>query len=310
MSKSQDVSFFETIESGKVQKPLFMILYTRPSVGKTDFGASFPKPLFFDFEESTHALDVKRKRPRSFDEHMSDLHEIFTADKITIFESLIYDTMDEWERLIHAQIAEDKKKNSIDEIGWQKGYDLAINYWAKWLSLCRDIRDKHKIHFCFLAHSKEATKPDLFTGLSYSRFSMALHYKASDYLFGQVEMVLFAKKEVILTSKEERVFAKDTEERIMCSRLSALYDAKNRIGLPATFKMPSRGGFKIIYQAYLRALDETAESVHKECLDEAAEIKDQALKDQMIKYVDENKHNLALMRIVRDKIKKAREDKK
>lgn len=309
------MSFFTDLKSGKIKKPLFMLMYTRPSVGKTDFGASFPDPAFFDFEESTHNINVKRKRPLTWEELMGDLEEIERRDKITEFQSLIFDTIDEMERLIHRAIAEYRKKEFIQDVGFQKGYDLAVTYWADWVSLCRSIRDKHGIHFCFLAHAKEMIKPDRETGLDYYRYSMALHHKAADYLFGQVEMVLFAKKEVRLIKSDDRVIAKDSDKRIIYTQLSAMWDAKNRIGLPANFEMPSRGGFSIIWRAYEKAFNETDKAVYEECLEEIKGVQDERARAEMTAYCESVKGNLASLRAAREriranKIEQAKGDKK
>lgn len=297
------MSFFTDLSSGKIKKPLFMALYTRPSVGKTDFGASFPDPAFFDFEESTHNINVKRKRPKSWEELMEDLDEIERRDKITEFKSLIFDTIDEQERLIHRAIAEYRKKEFIQDVGFQKGYDLAVTYWAEFIQKCRSIRDKHGIHFLFLAHAKEMIKPDRETGLDYYRYSMALHHKAADYIFGQVEMVLFAKKEVRLLKQDDKVLAKDSEKRFIYTHLGAMWDAKNRIGLPAQFEMPSRGGFQIIWKAYEKAFNETEDTVYQECLEEIKGVKDPQAQADMKAYVETNKGNLANLRAARERIK-------
>jgi hypothetical protein len=297
------MSFFKDLQAGKIKKPLFMALYTRPSVGKTDFGASFPDPAFFDFEESTHMIDVKRKRPTSWEELMGDLDEILRRDTITEFKSLIFDTIDEMERLIHQAVAEYRKKEFIQDVGFQKGYELSINYWADFVSILRDIRDKHQIHILLLAHAKEMIKTDRETGLDYYRYSMSLHHKAADYIFGQVEMVLFAKKEVRLIKQDDRVLAKDSEKRFIYTNLGAMWDAKNRIGLPSQFEMPSRGGFQIIWRAYEKAFNETPETVLAECLEEIKGVKDPKAAEDMIAYVQSQKSNLANLRAARDRIK-------
>ena len=295
-------SFFNTITSGKIRKPLFMALYTRPSVGKTDFGASFPDPFFFDFEESTHNIDVKRKRPESWEQLMDDLLEIRDAQKITQFKSIIFDTIDEMERLIHNSVADYRNKDFIQDIGFQKGFELSITYWANLVSVCRQIRDKHNLHFLFLAHAKEMIKSDRETGMDYYRYSMALHHKAADYIFGQIEMVLFAKKEVKLIKKDDRILAKDSERRVIYTQLGAMWDAKNRIGLPAQFEMPTRGGFQIIWAAYEKAFGETEDAVYNECLKEIEGVTDEKLKADMTAFVEANKTKLANLRAARDRI--------
>lgn len=304
------MSFFTDLTSGKIKKPLFMALYTRPSVGKTDFGASFPDPAFFDFEESTHMIDVKRKRPTSWAELMGDLEEILRRDQITEFKSLIFDTIDEMERLIHQAVADYRKKEFIQDVGFQKGYELSVNFWADFISILREIRDKHQIHILLLAHAKEMIKSDRETGLDYYRYSMSLHHKAADYIFGQVEMVLFAKKEVRLIKQDDRVLAKDSEKRLIYTNLGAMWDAKNRIGLPSQFEMPSRGGFNIIWKAYEKAFNETPETVMAECLEEIKGVKDAQAREDMTAYVQAQKTNLANLRAARDRIKLIKGDQK
>ena len=305
------MSFFTKGSSGRIQKPLFMALYSGPGIGKTDVGASFPKPYFFDFEESTHNIDVKRHRPLSFDEIMEDLEEIRDESEIKEFKSIIFDTIDELERLIHKQVAFDKDKASIDDIGWQKGFGLAVNKWADFISICREIRDKHNIHFCFLAHSFTTLKADIEKGLSYSRYSMALHKKAADYIFGQVEMVLFAKKDIALKeTADNKIIVKDLEKRILYTSLSALYDAKNRIGLPAELPMPQGNTFQVLWSAYNKAFNETPESVYKKCMNEIKGVTDDALRKQMGDYCEQNKIDLGVMRSTLKRIIKIKKESK
>ncbi|MBE9542527.1 MAG: AAA family ATPase [Proteobacteria bacterium] len=291
------MSFFKKGSKGRVKKPLFMALYSGPGLGKTDFGASFPSPYFFDFEESTHSIDVERHRPLSFEEIMDDLAEIRDCEDKLSFKSIIFDTIDELERLIHKQVAFDKEKASIDDIGWQKGFGLAVNKWADLISICREIRDKHNIHFCFLAHAFESSRSEIENGLTYSRYSMALHKKAASYIFGQVEMVLFAKKDIALKkTADDRVVAKDIDKRVLYTNLSAIYDAKNRIGLPAELPMPQKKGFDLLWRAYMKAFNDTPETLYKQCLDEIKGVTDETLKKQMGEYVETNKKDLSILR--------------
>lgn len=301
------MSFFDKRQTGRIKKPLFLALYSGPGVGKTDFAASFPKPHFFDFEESTHSIDVSRNRPTSWEELYDDLIEIYNTDEEEFKEkgiqSIVFDTIDELERLIHNCIAERAQKDSIENIGWQRGFTVAVNYWADLISICRQIRDKHKVHFVFLAHSFSKGKTNLEKEAYYARYVMALHPKAADYIFGQVEMVLFARKDIAFKTVDDKTFAKDLENRILCTSLSAYYDAKNRIGLPAELPMPHKNAFNILNNAYEVAFNETPETAYKACLEEMKGIKDEKLKEVMKNYVDENKENLIVLRECLLKIK-------
>lgn len=297
------MSFFTKRESGRIKKPIYMAMYSGPGVGKTSAAATFPKPHFFDFEESTHALDVSRSRPTTWDEIVDDLIEIRDEAKLEDIETLVFDTIDELERLIHIDIAEKAGKNSIEDIGWQRGFSTAVNYWAKLISLTREIRDKHKTHTVFLAHSFSKSKTDLEQEAYFARYQMALHPKAADYIFGQVEMVLFAKKDIAFKTVDDKTFAKDLDSRILCTSLSAYYDAKNRIGLPNTLPMPHDNMFNVLWNAYTKAFEETPESVHAECLTEIKDIEKEELRETMTKYIDTNKTDITKLRAALQKIK-------
>ena len=302
------MSFFDKRSSGRIKKPLFMAIYSGPGTGKTSVAASFPSPHFFDFEESTHSIDVSRSRPLSLVELMGDLKEIRDSDEAHGIKTLAFDTIDEMERLIHRHVAEEAKKAHIELIGWQKGYDLAVNHMSEFISICREIRDKHNIHFIFLAHSTGRSHQDIEQGESYSKHAIGLHKKAAAYFFGQVEMVLFAKMDVNIIIQDGKVVAKDTNRRVLCTSLSAHYDAKNRIGLPSILPMPYKNGFEVIWAAYEKAFNETPETAYKECCEAiklvAAE-EQQGIQD----YVDKNKDDLAIMRAALDRIKAKTGDK-
>tara|TARA_Y100000310_G_scaffold243676_1_gene248239 strand:- start:14971 stop:15888 length:918 start_codon:yes stop_codon:yes gene_type:complete len=305
------MSLFQKISKGRVKKPLFFGLYSGPGLGKTTFAASFPDPFFFDFEESTHNLDVMRRdpMPKEFEEVISDLEEILDEEKITDFKTIVFDTIDELERLIHKDVAESKNKESIDDIGWQKGFDIALNRWSQIISLCRQIRDKHQIHFIFLAHAMEGSRANVEKGVTYSRYKMAIHKKAHEFIFGQLEMVLFAKKDIALKTIDDKTVAVDVEKRLLHTQLSAHYDAKNRIGLAPTLEMPSKGGFDLLWRAYEKAFNETPEAVLKECLEEIEKVKDEKQKKIMTDFCNKHKKDLPSLRIALNRIKQHQGDK-
>lgn len=296
MSFEGEISFFDKRQRGRVKKPLYVAMYSGPGVGKTSAAASFPKPHFFDFEESTHALDVSRTRPVSWDEIWNDLIEIRNTDKLDDISTIVFDTIDELERLIHQAVATKKGKDDIGDIGWQRGFEAAVTYWAKLVSITREIRDKHQCHIVFLAHSFSKSRTDLEKEAYFARYQMALHPKAADYIFGQVEMVLFAKKDIAFKVKDDKTFAKDLETRIICTSLSAYYDAKNRIGLPSTLPMPRVGMFDVLWAAYEKAFNETPESVYKECYEEMKGIDDKELLKQMQDYVNANRDDIDILK--------------
>jgi hypothetical protein len=298
------MSFFDKIQHGVVVKPLFVILHSGPGVGKTEFGRSFPSPHFFDLEESSHALNVSRTRPKSYDELMNDLEDIYRANKLENIQSLIFDPIDELARLIDWKVAEEEKKDHILKVGYQKGFEYSLDYWARFIAKLRDIRDKHNTNMALLAHSEEQTVNDSEKQATYKKTTMRLHKKISSYLFGQVEIVLYAAKERKVIKKGESVYVKDMAERFIYTQLSALYDAKNRIGLPPKLKMPPKDAYSILKAASDKCHAETESKVYKECLGLIAEIKDRDDAQSIKEFCDKQKTNKINLRMCRDRLKK------
>lgn len=293
------MSIFESIKKGKIKKPLFCILYSGPGVGKTDFGASFPSPLFFDFEESTHNIDVNRiDNLREFSDVMRGLQEILDEQAGSLpFKSIVFDTIDELERLMHNNIAQENGKKSIDHIGWQKGFDYAVNLWADFISICRQIRDKHNVHFLFLAHDSQKSRDDIEKEETYTRNTINIHKKAITFMFGAVEMVLYARKEVKFRKDGDgRTHAVDSNERKLCSSLSAHYDAKNRIGLPPVMPMPVKNGFQVLWNAYLTEFNRKPEELEKMCLSALEQVTDATKKKEIQTYINNNKTDTEVLR--------------
>ena len=53
------MGFLSMIKAGKIQEPMFAVIYGVPGVGKSTIGSEFPEPLFFgDQMESSEFANV------------------------------------------------------------------------------------------------------------------------------------------------------------------------------------------------------------------------------------------------------------
>jgi len=77
---------------------------------------------------------------RSFDEFVASLAEIVKEDHDR--ETLVVDSADWLERLIWDRVAEDAGKQSIEDIGFARGYKLALTYWERVFAGLADARDQ------------------------------------------------------------------------------------------------------------------------------------------------------------------------
>lgn len=283
------MSLLDNSTSGKIDVNPMLAYYTLAGCGKTTFAASFPRPGFIDFEEGSYDFDLARRwEPESWTDLIKLLKEIHGAPKGGLdIESLVFDTADAIEVRMHIQLAEDAEKESIEDIGWQKGYQIALSYWAELIKICKQIRKKHNLWIVFLAHAVPIKREDLHLGARFSRYGMNLHPKASEYLFSQLDLVMFGKQDVSFKKQKGKdlLVAKDEKDIIAHTRLSCHWDAKNRYGLPERIVMPVRNGFTMLKSFIDKAKTETSEVVEQECYAAISRVKDQSLAKEMVAYV-------------------------
>lgn len=152
------------------------------------------------------------------------------------FTMVTIDTIDVVQQLIFDQVATEAGKNSIAEISYGKGYELAAEKFSKVLVALDDLRKNKNMQIFILAHavSKKAELPG---SERFDRWSLRLHDRISLLLTEWADEVLFGtfqeytKKE---TGRGERNIAVGGAERIIHTERAATYDAKNRLGLDPT----------------------------------------------------------------------------
>lgn len=305
------MSLLNNIESGFIRQPIYGMAHGPKGVGKTTIGSTFPRPLFFDMEESSKSFDVQRVEPTSYEEIMATIKDANARDKSTLpFESLILDSGDMLERIIHKKVCTDNQVSAIEDIPYKNGYIYALDYWFEIIKETKKLRDIHGVHVLWLCHSviKKFDNPQLNT--SYDRYVVKMHHKAADLLEELCEMVLFVNNDVA-TKKDKmtkKIHAIDLESHCMFTRLSAAYDAKNRIGLPKKIEFTEHNAFEILWTHYLQASGETAQDVYEQCLEAILRVPDAKSQEEMRDFVESKKNSKATLRSALDKIlEKAKE---
>ena len=229
----------DKIVKGKQHKPRRTVIYGVHGVGKSTWAAAWPSPVFVCTEDGVNDLDVARfPLCRTFQSAMdavmalsSDQHE---------YKTLVLDSADWLERLIHQNVCEDEHKKCIADINYGKGYAQAarrLETFLKLLDSCRAVG----MHVVVIAHAAitRFTNPE---GESYDRYTPALHKDASAMLQQWADEVLFATYEVFTRTAEERFGQKralpvGSGNRILKTSERPTHDAKNRLGLPEQMSM-------------------------------------------------------------------------
>lgn len=185
--------------AGKLPKPVRAVIYGPEKIGKSSFAASAPSPAFLGAEDGTSELDVFRlPTPETLDDVFAGLTELGTAKHP--FKTLVIDTLDWLEPLIHAHICHRDKKDNIEDYGYGKGYVIALVEWRKLTMWFDALRDKRGMHIIALAHAKKAlfSNPE---GDDFDQYALKCHPGASALIREWVDVVAFANYETLTLPK-------------------------------------------------------------------------------------------------------------
>lgn len=242
------------VQRGKQDTPLCVCLYGPEGIGKSTFGAGAPKPIFLVEKDGTAHLDVERFPVPDTYEEAGQALDVLLNEKHD-YQTFVLDTADWLEALIHRHVCKSKGKASIEDIGYGKGREYALDEWRTLLDKLDRIRDKG-MNMIILAHSqvKKFQNP---VGDDYERFQMKLNGKVAALLKEWSNAVLFANF-LVYTDKDDkgRVRGFGDGSRIVYTEHRPAWDAKNRYGLPFEFPLNwdefergARAGEPVAYDA-------------------------------------------------------------
>ena len=229
------MSLMESITTNKTDLPPRLVVYGRHGVGKSSFGASAPNPVYIQTEDGLGQLSVaKFPLASSFDDAMAQLAAV--RDENHDFRTVVLDTADWLERLIHDKVCERFGASNIEKAdgGYGRGYVHALGDWRKVLALLDEIRARRRMVVLVLAHCKVERFEDP-ENQSYDRYSPRLQKLANALLCEWADAVLFATQRMRVdsaTGKAAPIGAGGGQRVLRCVGGPACV-AKNRFDLPA-----------------------------------------------------------------------------
>lgn len=229
------MSLLQQVQSGRRPAPRRVMLYGTQGIGKSTFGAAAPRPIFIQTEDGLGEIDCDRfPLARSFDEAMQALSELYTAEHP--YRTVVVDSLDWLERLVHAEVCRKRGVETVEDIGYGKGYTFALAPWREFLTGLDALRETRGITVVLLAHARieRFENPETET---YDRYVPRLNKHASALVQEWCDEVLFATYRVHTKVSDEgfgRKKAKGigTGERILRTVERPAHVAKNRLNLP------------------------------------------------------------------------------
>jgi hypothetical protein len=224
----------DAVVSGKLQRPIRVLIHGTEGVGKSTFASDAPAPIFLCPEDGTARLDVVRfPEPQT----LSDVYEAIDIlmEEEHAYRTLVIDTVDWLEPMVWKHVCEKAKKKDIEAFGFGKGYTAALDEWRKLISMLDRLRMQREMHIILVAHSqvKPYNNPE---GENFDRYELKLHNKSGGLLKEWTDAVLFATYEQATYESGLKHKGVASGARIMRTERRAAFDAKNRFGLP--FEMP------------------------------------------------------------------------
>jgi hypothetical protein len=279
------------ISSGIEKFPHFILAYGPDGVGKTTFASEAPKSIILGPESGSRSINVHRfKNVKTWQDIIARIG--WLRNEKHDFQSVGIDSLDWIEPLLWQSVCAQYKSDSIEEVlgGYGKGFTIAVNYWSQMIALLQDLRENRNMNIITIAHSQIKTMNDPLHALPYDRHMLKLNEKASAKWREAVDAVLFCNFEdtvfkVNKGDKKAKVTDGDGGARKLFSVRRAAYDAKNRLGLPASLPLS--------YSAFAAAAElgqpDSAEQVKADLAElyEAVKVKDADKAEKMKQAVEQ-----------------------
>ena len=257
------------ITEGVKRTPVKCVIYGPESIGKTTLSSKFENPLIVDVENGSNSLNVRRIRcDKSWEELIAVIKEIIKTPSIC--KTIVIDTLDWAEYLCTKYVCDKYKKGNIDEFGYGKGYTYLTEEYKCLLDLLDEAVDAG-FHVVCTAHAKPR-KFELPEEMgSFDRYELKLTKNTAPIVKEWCDCLLFCNFKTYVITDESNKRKAQGNKRVIYTSHSAVYDAKNRVGLPEEMDMDF-ANLKPLFEDKTTSvkeeqLNEVASKIRKMCVD-------------------------------------------
>jgi hypothetical protein len=221
-------------KTGQSSLPPRIVLHGPQGIGKTTFCASMDAPVFIPTEDGLAGVDVQAFPLAT---ELSQVKEALASLAKSDFKTIVIDSADWLEALIHKQVCKEHSKENIESFGYGKGYTLALQHWRELLRILDWYRVERGMAVVLIAHS-EIRRFDSPDTESYDRYGVKLHKTASALMVEWADIVAFANW-LVMTSETDtgfgskRVRGHGNGQRVLHLEERPSHIAKSRYPLPA-----------------------------------------------------------------------------
>ena len=236
------MSILEKSTSGRIEKPVLMLIHGVEGVGKTTFATEAPNPYFATVESGTNEFDdpnLKRSpKINSYDEFNQLIDELILAKKNPKSEyydrkTFAVDTIDALLPLINRAVAKKMGAKSVSDVGWGKGKEPYMFELRDLFSKLETLRDLG-MHVIFISHSRPKSINDPLVG-QYDKFILSMGDEEGSLWKQFVDTVLFLNRKVSILKGDRRGYGDGVI--YMYTQERPAFSAKCRYGMKSEILM-------------------------------------------------------------------------
>lgn len=203
-----------------------LLVYGGSGIGKTTLASKAPKPLLIDLEDGGEYVEIDRTPIiTSYSDFIEAVRWAYKSD----YETIVIDTLDMLEVLLHAHVCKSNNWKSMESAGYGKGYQVAQETWITVLDIFDKCVSAGKNILC-IGHEQIKTynSPD---SEVYDRYQIKLNAKSANLIVARMDAVFFAQWEKVVVkdrTRDDRNYVRGTGERVLRTSEAPAWVAKCR----------------------------------------------------------------------------------
>lgn len=204
----------KTVQAEVKNRPPRFIFYGGAGSGKTTLAASMPNPIFLDVEDGLDGHNVARYRPQKWLDILDFLRQL--KDGEHDFKTVVIDSLDWIERIIHKFVCQGEGKTNIEQIPYARGYKLAMTQWAQFFGRLNQLRDKGMLVACICHDQVVRVESPMME--QYDRHSLKLHKTSAAMATEWADCIGFLTNKVYIR-KQDAGFGKEHKQAMNKGRI-------------------------------------------------------------------------------------------